>query len=53
VCGKVIGYQYFDTDGFKTFYANQQLTVDGHYVDGVSITHGRSPRHHIWTLAAA
>jgi len=53
VCGKVIGYQYFDTDGFKTFYANQQLTIDGVYMDEVSITHGRSPRHHIWTLAAA
>ena len=53
VCGKVIGYQYFDTDGFKPFYANQQLTVDGLYVEGVSITHGRSPRHHIWTLVAA
>ena len=53
VCGKVIGYQYFDPEAFSPFYGNQQLTVDGLYVDGVSITHGRSPCHHIWTLAAA
>ena len=53
VCGKVIGYQYFDPEAFSPFYDNQRLTIDGLYVDGVSITHGHSPRHHIWTLAAA
>ena len=53
VCGKVIGYQYYSPDAFRPFYDNQQLTIDGLYVDGVSITHGSSPRHHIWTLAAA
>jgi len=53
VCGKVIGYQYYSPDGFYPFYVNQRLTIDGVYVDGVSITHGSSPRHHIWTLVAA
>ena len=27
--------------------------IDVPYVDGVSITHGASPREHIWTYAAA
>ena len=35
-----------------TIYENRALTLDGHYVDGVSITHGH-PRRHIWTFAAA
>jgi hypothetical protein len=26
--------------------------VDSGYVDGVSLTHGRDPRKHIWTFAA-
>ena len=53
VCGKVIGYQYYSPDAFRPFYHDQQRTIDGLYVEGVSITHGSSPRHHIWTLAAA
>lgn len=53
VCGKVLGYQYYTTDAFDPYYKNRQLTVDNLYVDGVSITHGCSPRHHIWTFAAA
>ena len=28
-------------------------TVDSTYVDGISLTHGRSPRKHIWTFAVA
>ena len=53
VCGKVIGYQYYSTDAFDPYYSNQQLTVDDVYVEGVSITHGCSPRPHIWTFASA
>ena len=30
----------------------RNLTIDGPYVDGVSMTHG-SPRRHIWTFAAS
>ena len=52
VCGKVIGYQYATLDAFTSYYENRALTLDGHYVDGVSITHGH-PRRHIWTFAAA
>jgi len=47
----VIGYHYRSVDAFEQFAGSQ--TIDGHYVDGVSLTHG-SPgtRQHIWTFAA-
>ena len=51
VCGKVIGYQKKTTDAFKKFV--QYHSIKGAYVDGSSLTHGHSPRHHIWTFAAA
>ena len=53
VCGRVIGYQLSAVDGFLSYYRNRQLTIDSAYVDGVSLTHGQSPRQHIWTFAAA
>ena len=53
VCGKVLGYQYYSPDAFHPYYTNQGHTLDDLYVDGVSITHSRVPRQHIWTLAAA
>ena len=53
ICGKVIGYQYFSPDAFDPFRGNQQLTIDGTYVEGVSLTYGSNPRQHIWTFAAA
>ena len=51
VCGKVIGYQYGSPDGFRPYHKNRALTLDGSYVEGVSITHGH-PRRHIWTFSA-
>ena len=53
VCGKIIGYQYQSTDAFGPYYHDRTLTVDGRYVDGISLTHGSNPRKHIWTFAAA
>ena len=53
VCGRVIGYQQGEPDAFKPLYVNPLTTIDDLYVDGVSITHGKSPRDHIWTFAAA
>ena len=53
VCGKVIGYQYEVPLAFAPYYANRTLTIDDSYVDGISLTHGQSPRQHIWTFAAA
>ena len=53
VCGKIIGYQYKSLNAFHSFYHNRRLTIDNTYVDGVSLTHGRNPRKHIWTFAGA
>ena len=50
VCGRAQGYQYQDTLAFL-FHHRDQATLDGHYVDGLSVTHG-NPRNHIWTFAA-
>ena len=53
VCGKIIGYQQKSPDSFASYVYNRGLTIDGGYVDGISLTHGRNPRKHIWTFAAA
>ena len=53
VCGKIIGYQQKTPDAFYPFIGGGQNTIDTYYVDGISITHGQSPRKHIWTLVAA
>ena len=48
VCGRIIGYQKGQPQAFLT----SSNTIDGQYVDGVSLTYG-SPRQHIWTFANA
>ena len=53
VCGKIISYQQKTPDAFWLYYNNRGLTIDGNYVDGISLTHGRNPRKHIWTFVAA
>ena len=47
VCGMVVGYQQSSTDGFANFHYSSR-SINGPYVDGVSITYG-TPRKHIWT----
>ena len=47
VCGKVIGYQFGNTDGVNVVVND----VNGFYIDGISITHG-NPRSHIWSFIA-
>ena len=52
VCGRVKGYQFRSPDGFERHsFCPAPCTIDNPYVDGVSITHGASPRKHIWTYA--
>ena len=51
ICGQIQGYQYKSPDGFYR-HGNNLNRIDTYYVDGVSITYGKSPRHHIWTYAA-
>ena len=53
VCGKIISYQQKSPDAFWPYYNNRALTIDQAYVDGISLTHGKNPRNHIWTFAAA
>ena len=43
VCGKVIGYQVGSSNG------PIGSDINGHYIDGNSLTHG-SPRRHIWSF---
>ena len=50
VCGRITAYQVSTPDAFSP---SRYGSLDGYYVDGISITHGRPPRKHIWTFAAA
>ena len=49
VCGRVRAYQY----GAPVAFWPHGTNIDSEYVNGMSITHGESPRKHIWTFAAA
>ena len=49
ICGRVIGYQKSALSAFN-FHSRG---IDADYVYGVSLTHGQSPRQHIWTFAGA
>ena len=53
VCGKIKAYQYQNTNAFAAYGNDRSRTIDDNYVDGVSLTHGQTPRKHIWTFAAA
>ena len=53
VCGRVRAYQYGAPLAFWRYYRGYDTTIDSNYVSGMSITHGESPRKHIWTFAAA
>jgi len=53
VCGRVTAYQEDTPDAFNPYYSNRAITIDGTYIDGVSITHGHHPRKHVWSFAAA
>ena len=53
VRGRLVGYQYGSPDAFQdaTYQTRWGPSIDDYYVDGVSITHGQSPKKHIWTYA--
>ena len=48
VCGKAIGYQYGSPDTAPHPVGTYRSIEEG-YMDGISITHGSTPRKHIWT----
>ena len=50
VCGRIIGEGTTSPDAFFR-YLTDQNTIEGNYLDGVSVTHGASgTRTHIWTF---
>ena len=50
VCGRALAYQFGFNYAFLAYHWKRQ-GVDGHYVDGLSLTHGASgSRQHIWTF---
>ena len=49
VCGKIIAYQV----GIPDAFAENFIDINTYYVDGIILTHGMSPKQHIWTFAAA
>ena len=53
VCGRIIAYQYGTTDAFLGYNYHNQTTLNDAYIDGISVTYGHNPRHHIWTFVAA
>ena len=52
VCGRVHGRYSLTPDGFLKIGRPQDVSIEGNYVDGVSLTYGRNPRNHIWTFTA-
>ena len=48
ICGQVIGYQYWEPNGFSS----GSNDINGVYAEGVSLTYG-NPRRHIWTFVAS
>jgi hypothetical protein len=53
VCGKIKGCQYRRTYAFYGHFTHGH-TIDGSYLDGVSLTHGNpGHREHIWSFVSA
>ena len=48
VCGKAIGYAYGSPDA-APIPVGTYRSIEEAYMDGISITHGSTPRKHIWT----
>ena len=52
VCGRIVGYQEGPLAAFHSYNHDNQ-DIDGFYIDGISVTHGQSPRQHIWSFVGA
>ena len=55
ICGKILAYQYVSTDAYEYYdkgtpLRNADTTIDGAYVDDISLTYDK-PRKHIWIFA--
>ena len=51
VCGRVLAHQRGPAYGF--WLSGQHNSLDLSYLNGASLTHGETPRHHIWSFAAS
>ena len=51
VCGRALGYQYYDVVAFYPYYHRQQQTLHGYYMDGLSVTFNNY-HNHVWTFVA-
>ena len=51
VCGRVIAHQRGPAYGF--WLSTNHNSLDQEYLNGVSITHGSTPRQHVWSFAAS
>ena len=52
VCGRMVGYQLSAPDAFRPYHEGSVTTIEGPYLDGVSLTHGlQGSRQHIWSFA--
>ena len=55
VCGMIKADTVGTVDGFHKYGQRPMATtnhnVSTNYVDGVSVTRGKNPRYHIWTIA--
>ena len=51
VCGRIVAYQVGTPEAFVGYSWKED--INGCYLDGISITHGQSPRQHIWSFVTA
>lgn len=53
VCGRMVGYQSGAPDAFWAYHVGAVRSIEGTYLDGVSLTHGPAgSRQHIWSFGA-
>ena len=53
VYGRIIAYQKRAPVAFRHITSSRYNDIEEPYVYGVSLTHGKGPRRHIWTFAGA
>ena len=53
VCGRIVSYQYGPQIAFHTYSYEGQTSIDSYYLEGISLTHGQSPRKHIWSFVGS
>ena len=52
VCGRIKAYTTggHGSEAFWRYHSLDNPTIDDNYADGVILTHGQSPRKHVWTF---